>query len=181
MFGVRKMKYHCSVVVLVLLLSGFPVRAQGAEPGIPKAGVIVGAVVDPYFFGIEQVHAAAAVLLAYQKRLAVSLRPMVLFNSRSVYFRVSVLLEIPLFQRRCQVSQNEPSLRISAVGGAGVGSWDGGTESGLRPLISAGVELSVCSIVASGFITAVVRENDLDLLADLFLGYLWDLDRRIHP
>ena len=38
-----------------------------------------------------------------------------------------------------------------------------------------------CSIAASGFITAVVRENDLDLLTDLFLGYLWDLDLRIHP
>jgi len=169
------MKYLCLVAVLVLFLLGFPVGAQGHDTGIPKVGVMVGAVVDPYIFGIEQVHAAAAVLLAYQKGLAVSLRPMLLFSPRSVYFRVPLLLEIPLFANRRRVSENESGLTVCAVGGGGVGTWDGQTASELNPLLSGGVELSFCSLFVSGFITAVVRENDLDLLADLFLGCLWGL------
>ena len=172
------MKYRCSVVLLILLLCGFPVGAQRPDPGIPKAGLMVGAVLDPYLFGIEQVHAAAAVILAYQKRFTVSLRPTILFSPRSVYFRVPVLLEIPLFAKHRRVSQNESSLLVSAVGGVGAGTWEWETAPELRPLLSGGVELSCCSFVVSGFITAVVREKDLDLLTDLFLGYLWDLDRR---
>jgi hypothetical protein len=174
MFGVWKMKYPCSVFVLVLLFCGFPARAQRPEPGIPKLGVMAGAVVDPYPFGIEQVYVAAAVVLAYQKRLAVSLRPTILFNSRSVYFRVPVLLEIPLFGNRRCVSGNESSLKISAVG-AGVGTWEGRTAPELKPLLSGGVELALCSLLVSGSVTAVIREPGLDLMADLFLGYLWDL------
>ena len=169
------MKYRCLVAVLVLFLLGFPLGAQGHDTGIPKAGVMIGAVVDPYIFGIEQVHAAAALVLAYQKGLAVSLRPMLLFSPRSVYFRVPLLLEIPLFAIRRRVSQNGSGLTVCAVGGGGVGTWNGQTATELRPVLSGGVELCFCSLFVSGLITAVFRENDLDLLTDLFLGYLWEL------
>ena len=169
------MKYPRFVALLLLFVLGSPLAAQGQGTGIPKAGVMVGAVVDPYISGIEQVHAAAAVVLAYQKRVAVSLRPTLLFSPRSVYFRVPLLLEIPLFAGRRRASDNEPGLTVCAVGGGGVGTWDGPTAPELRPLLSGGVELCFRSLFVSGLITAVVRENDLDLLTDLFLGYLWEL------
>jgi hypothetical protein len=114
-------------------------------------------------------------VIGYQKRLALSLRPTILINSRSVYFRLPLLLEIPLFGIRGRDSCSEPALAITAVGGAGVSTWDGETPYGLKPLVAGGFELSLGSLVASGFATAVVRENGPDLMVDLFLGYLLGL------
>jgi hypothetical protein len=136
---------------------------------------LAGVVVDPFPHGIEQVFAAAGLVLAYQKRLTVSLRPAVLFNSQSLYVRVPLMVEVPLFGNCPRDSRSRASPTVAAVGGAGVSTWDVGTETDLLPLLSVGVETHYGSALITAFLSGVLRDKGFDLTADLFLGCLWEL------
>jgi hypothetical protein len=168
-------------LLLIILILQVPALAQESATGIHRCGLMVGTVVDPATFGVEQMHGAAAVVFAYQKRLAnrdlpaISLRPTILFNSRSFYFRVPVFLELPMALRYGKAEKKADTARFALLGSAGLGTWDGEPISGVKPLFSGGAELALYPLSLCALATFVVEQENIDSLVDIFLSYYWEL------
>ncbi|MBN1838135.1 MAG: hypothetical protein JW820_19920 [Spirochaetales bacterium] len=162
------------VVIFLALTAVLPVVAQSGE-GPPEGfhlGLLAGVVIDPAPCRIEQAHGAAGVVLGYQGRCAVSLRPALLFNSRSVLVRLPVVLRVPLFGRPRAGPETGRALSFGLIGAAGAGTWTGDVLR-LQPLLSAGVEMSAGPLWLSAAATAMLGHESVDLLGDLLLMYLW--------
>ena len=123
----------------------------------------------------EQVHAALAVDLAYRKEIMLSLRPTLLANTDGLLVRLPLVLKIPLYRKSAALRGREIPLVLWGAGAAGAGTWNWGTQAGLLPFLSAGMELSVGALSLCAFVTTILQTESVDLLTELYLGYLWDL------
>jgi hypothetical protein len=164
-----------------LLIPSAATFVQTQETGNHRRSLLVGMVIDPAVFGVEQVHGVAAIVFSYrihlgnQNLLAIFLRPTILYNSRSIYFRLPLYLELLLIRRKQEVRLKNRSAALALLAGAGLGTWDSEPNREVKPLFPGGAELSVYPFSVSGLARFVMEQGNVDSLVDLFLGYYCEM------